>query len=220
MVRLMKTALALGLVVLVADLAGAQQPGRGFPGGGGVAALLANPDVAKELKLTEDQVTKVKEVGQKVREKFKDSFGQLKDTPQEERQKKFQEIAKGMADETNKALSGVLNSDQTKRLKQLELQMQGSRAFSDADVQKSLGLTDEQKEKIKTISDDAGKAMRELFQGGNFQEAAQKMQTLRKDTMEKVTAVLTDAQKKSWKDMTGEPFEFKFQGFRRPNNNQ
>lgn len=214
-----KASLVLGLAVFAADLVSAQQPGRGFPGGG-VAALLASPDVAKELKLTEEQVTKVKEVSQQVREKFKDSFAKLKDASQEERQQKFQEIAKSMSEETGKALGSVLNAEQSKRLKQLELQMQGSRAFSEAEVQKSLGLTDEQKEKIKTIRDDAAKAMMELYQGGNFQEAAQKMQALRKETMEKITAVLSDAQKKSWKDMTGEAFEFRFQGFRRPNNSQ
>jgi hypothetical protein len=32
---------------------------------------------------------------------------------------------------------------------------------------------------------------------------------LRKETMETATAVLTDDQKKAWKDLTGEPFEVK-----------
>jgi hypothetical protein len=40
-----------------------------------------------------------------------------------------------------------------------------------------------------------------------------KIQTLRKDTLEKITSTLTDAQKKSWKTMTGEPFQFKVPGF-------
>src|SRR5262245_60388116 len=74
-----RTALVLGLALGLANLASAQQgrrPGGGF---GGIGGLLANPDVAKELKLTEEQVTKVKEAGQQVREKFKDSFAKLKD---------------------------------------------------------------------------------------------------------------------------------------------
>jgi len=36
-----------------------------------------------------------------------------------------------------------------------------------------------------------------------------KMAALNKETMEKVSGVLTDDQKKAWKDLTGEPFEFK-----------
>lgn len=43
-----------------------------------------------------------------------------------------------------------------------------------------------------------------------------KLQALRKEALEKVVASLTDDQKKSWKELTGEPFEIKFE--RRPNN--
>ena len=39
----------------------------------------------------------------------------------------------------------------------------------------------------------------------------QKMETLRKETMEKATAVLTADQAKTWKEMTGAPFEVKFE---------
>ncbi len=58
--------------------------------------------------------------------------------------------------------------------------------------------------------------MREIFQNaqGNFREAGEKAGALRKETMEKVMALLTDEQKKAWKDMTGEPFEVRFEGTR------
>jgi hypothetical protein len=38
-----------------------------------------------------------------------------------------------------------------------------------------------------------------------------KMAALRKETMDKVTSVLTEDQKKTWKEMTGQPFEIKFE---------
>ena len=54
--------------------------------------------------------------------------------------------------------------------------------------------------------------MQSIFSGGGDpQENRKKMQTLQKETMEKVSAVLTDDQKKTWKEMTGEPFEVKFE---------
>ena len=37
------------------------------------------------------------------------------------------------------------------------------------------------------------------------------MAAMRKEAMEKITAVLTDDQKKTWKEQTGEPYEFKFE---------
>ena len=51
--------------------------------------------------------------------------------------------------------------------------------------------------------------MREIQQsaGDDRQAAMQKIQALRKETNTKVMALMTDDQKKTWKEMTGEPFE-------------
>ena len=45
---------------------------------------------------------------------------------------------------------------------------------------------------------------------------AEKITALRKETTEKIVAVLTDDQKKSWKEMTGEAFTFPPPTFGRP----
>ena len=206
-----KLVVALTLAVLLGSTALAQLP---FAGGfGGASMLLMNPDVQKELNLTEEQVTKAKDVSKQVREKFKEDFTKLKDASKEERQEKMQELFKTIGTETEKSLKDVLKPEQQKRLKQLELQQRGVDALTDAEVEKALNLTAEQKEKIKTLRDDAGKDMREIFKGaqGNFQEAQTKVQSLRKETLEKATATLNETQKKAWKDLTGAPFEFKFQ---------
>jgi hypothetical protein len=107
-------------------------------------------------------------------------------------------------------VSDVLKPDQIKRLKQIELQQAGP---ADPDAQKELKLSDDQKAKIKEIADKSREEGREIFSTakGNFQEALEKMTKLRKQTQEKELAVLSDAQKKQWKDMTGEPFEVKFE---------
>src|SRR5207245_2781460 len=79
------------------------------------------------------------------------------------------------------------------------------------EVQAELKITDEQRTKIQTIVDDQRNAMRELFQGGgggDRQAMMQKMQELRKQTDDKIAAVLTDDQKSKWKEMTGAPFTF------------
>lgn len=51
--------------------------------------------------------------------------------------------------------------------------------------------------------------MREAFQGlqSDREGGMKKMVELRKQATEKAVGVLTDEQKKTWKEMTGEPFE-------------
>ena len=217
----------LGLAALLAGQAEAQRGGGRFGGGFGGGSLLDNQSVQKELKLTDDQIKKVKEVTQSVREKHREELDALrKQGPQADREK-MQELFRTIGEDTNKALADVLKPEQSKRYKEITLQQRGAQAFNDEEVQKTLKLTDEQKEKIKTINEDAAKERRELFPprggaggaGGGagrpnpaaFEEMRKKMEALNKETMEKVTAVLTDDQKKAWKDLVGAPFEIKFE---------
>jgi Spy/CpxP family protein refolding chaperone len=207
----------LVLAAWLASPALGQPPFGGRGGGfGGPGMLLQNTGVQKELKLTDEQIQKIKDVAQKIQEKHKDDFAALAKIDQQERREKFQELFKTIGEETEKGLADVLKPEQSKRLKQISLQQRGSQAFNEEDVQKTLKLTDDQKDKIKTLNEDAGKEMREIFQNaqGNFREAGEKAGALRKETMEKVMALLTDEQKKAWKDMTGEPFEVRFEGTR------
>ncbi len=115
-----------------------------------------------------------------------------------------------------KALGDVLNDKQLKRLRQLDLQQRGARAFIDAKVQKELKMNDEQSANVKTILDDSQKEQAELFKeakGGNFQGLGEKMTALTKETTEKVQAALSADQRKQYKQMLGEEFKFEQQGF-------
>jgi Spy/CpxP family protein refolding chaperone len=212
----------LGLAALLAGQAEAQRGGGRFGGGFG-GSLLDNQSVQKELKLTDDQIKKVKEVTQSVRDKHREELDALRKQGAQADREKRQELFRTIGEETNKALAEVLTPEQNKRYKEITLQQRGAQAFNDEEVQKTLKLTDEQKEKIKTINEDAAKERRELFPrrggagGGGppnpaaFEEMRKKMTALNKETMEKVTAVLTDDQKKAWKDLVGAPFEIKFE---------
>ena len=215
--------LTLGLALALAVPALAQQQRQrgqrgqfGGRGQGGVGMLAENESVQKELNIDKDQADKVKEAVDKVRDSHKDDFAKLQDLGQDERRAKSQELNRTVSEETLKALADVLKPEQLNRLKQIELQQAGDRAFTRPDVQKALNLTDDQKEQIKTITEDAAKQRRELVQGGNAQGSRDKLTSLRKETLEKVQAVLTDDQKKTWKDLTGEPFQLTRGPRRRP----
>jgi len=117
-------------------------------------------------------------------------------------------------DAIQKALGDVLNDKQLKRLRQLDLQQRGNRAFMDSKVQKELKISDEQVENIKSILDDSAKEMRDMFKDGGFGEGGQeKIAALNKETKEKVQGVLTSDQRKQYKQMIGEEFKFANQGF-------
>lgn len=207
-----KIALVLGLALLTTRSA----PAQGFRGGSFFVVLLQNAGVRKELKLTDEQAEKAKQLAQKVLDKYRNKNAE-NDKDQEEATKKIREIDKIIAEETIKELAGVLQPEQIKRLDQIALQQRGIQAFQEVRVEKALKLTAEQKNKIKTLNADATKEMRELFQSvnGDFQEAMKKIHALRKANLDKAAAVLTDDQKKIWKEMTGAPFEAKFEP-RRP----
>ncbi|HVS34038.1 MAG TPA: hypothetical protein VMS17_00555, partial [Gemmataceae bacterium] len=98
------------------------------------------------------------------------------------------------------------------RFQQLEVQAAGLQAFSKDDVATALKLTDDQKKSIKDVQDGLQKDMQDLFQnagqGGDRAALMTKIQGMRKDALDKVVNGLTDDQKKTWKDLTGDAFEF------------
>jgi hypothetical protein len=113
-------------------------------------------------------------------------------------------------DAVQKALADVLNEKQLKRLRQLDLQQRGVRAFSDTKVQAQLKITDEQKENIKTIIEESNKERAELFKGAkdDIKGAIEKGNAITKETNDKIQTVLTADQRKLWKSMLGEEFKF------------
>lgn len=194
-----KVVAVLGAALLVGGPALAQFRG---PGGG---SLATNASVQNELKMSDEQIEKAKEAVKAVSAKFKDQRPD-KGASEEERAA----FGKKVSEATTKALADILKPEQIKRLRQIELQQRGP---SDADAQKELKCSDEQKAKFKEIGEKASTERRELFKDfkDNPKEALEKMTKLGKEKVEKEIGVLSDAQKKQWKEMTGDAFEVKFE---------
>jgi Spy/CpxP family protein refolding chaperone len=215
-----KMVLAFGLVALSTAPAMAQQ-GRGFGmfGGGGGAFLLSNKGVQQELKASDAQAEKLDALAQELGQKQREEFKKLQDLSQDEQREKRAELTRSINVEMRKSLADILKAEQLKRFEQIQLQQGGTNAFATPRVEEELKLTDAQKSKIREINEDQVQAMRDAFQGGQSDRAAamQKIAAIRKQGMEKVVALLSDDQKKAWKDLTGEPFEVRFEP-RRPNN--
>lgn len=212
--------LALALAAWLSAPAQAQRPGGGMMGGG---ALLANKDVQKELKLTDEQIEKAEKAAAEMRAKMAERRQELDGLEGQERQEKMASFQKEMAAESKKLSDELLKPEQAKRFEQISLQtefrMRGPQALLGAEVQSKMKLTDEQKAKLNDLGEDLQSQRRELFQagqGGDRQEMMTKMQALQKETAEKVMAMMTEDQKTAWKELTGEPFEIRFQPGQRP----
>jgi hypothetical protein len=211
---LIKTASFFGLMAFIASPAMAQR-GGGF--GMGPGPLLTNKSVQQELKVDKGQADKLDALGKELGDKQREAMQGFQDLTQEERRAKFTELNKSMTESVKKSLPDILKPDQVKRFFQMQLQVRNANAFSDPEVQSKLKLTEDQKGKITGFLEDSRGQMREIFQsfGDDREGAMKKMAEMNKETMGKATGVLTSEQKATWKEMVGEPFDYKPE-FRRP----
>jgi Spy/CpxP family protein refolding chaperone len=205
----------LTMAVLIPAMA---QPPAGRPGGpfggrlGGpmlMVGLLRNQQVQQELKLTDQQKQQLEQLGEQWREKMRG----LRDLPPEERRQK----GEGMRAEVEKQLATILNEQQMKRLKQIALQVEGYAALERPEIADQVGLTKEQRQKIRDILRQADEKRREAFQQGqgDRQAAFQRMREIRQWVDGEIEKLLTAEQKKKWQELVGAPFKFEggFGGF-------
>lgn len=202
------------MVSLLAISAAAQRGGGQGPGmrqGFGMAGprLLLNPQVQAELKMTEDQIAKVREAlggpggagGRGAGGVGGGGFGG--GDPQQREQMRL---------EQEKKIKEILTAEQYKRYQEISLQQEGPSAFARKEVADKLGLSDSQREKVNAILEEQRATMRDMFQGGggggDRQAMMETMQKLREETNAKLLAVLTAEQKKTWEAMLGKPFQF------------
>ena len=210
--------MAVSLLTMALLLPAMAQPPAGRPGGpfggrfGGpmlMLGLLRNQQVQQELKLTHQQKQQIEQLGEQWREKMRG----LRDLTPEERRQKVQ----GMRAELEKQLSQILNEQQMKRLKQIALQVEGYAALERPEVAERVGLTKEQRQKIRDILRQAAEKRREAFQQGRSdrQAAFQRMREIRQWVDGEIEKLLTPEQKKKWQELIGEPFKFEggFGGF-------
>ena len=176
----------------------------------GTPFIVFRDKVLDELKVSDDQREKLMQhLMEQIMETgpFLDSLAETGP----EREKKLDEHRKNAREKLAKHLKEVLQPAQRDRLRQVTLQQEGGFALGQDDVRKELKITQEQMKKFMAIVQELQKnvepLVKEAQSGGNPEEIRPKIEQLRKDHAKKLEAVLTDAQKKQWKEMLGPPFE-------------
>jgi Spy/CpxP family protein refolding chaperone len=213
--------MVVNLVVVVLTVAPAQAqrvayiPGFGYP----ATMLAGNKGVQHELKVDDSQAEKIDALVERLRENNREQFQKLQDVPKDERPAKRLELTQAINGRLREGLVDILKPAQIKRFDQIQLQTTGFNAFATSRVQGALKLTAEQKSRLDGVIDEQDQAIRTANQ--SFQDdregTLRKVAELRKQGIAKAIGLLTDSQTATWKDMTGEPFEVRFEPLR-PNN--
>ncbi len=152
--------------------------------------LLCQPAVLDDLRLDGEQRPKVKAFCDRVGKQWLESLADVGRVSPAERSRRAVERARDYEAEVNR----LLTRGQQRRLAQLGLQAEGPGAFGQPDVVAALGLTAEQRERIRLIEEEA------IF--GWLRAPPDAPERL---PDERVLAVLTEEQARRWKEMTGEP---------------
>jgi hypothetical protein len=179
--------------------------------GSGPSQLVLREDVQKELKLTDEQKKKVASVNDKIRAELQNEFQKMAGLDGRERDRKKMELAKRITKKSTTSMEEILSPAQMKRLREIALQHAGVQGLKNPEVEDALKLTEDQKEKIQKVMQGAIADLRFLFEHteGAYEESQKKAVEVRNQCYAKAMTVLTDEQKKIWKDLQGVPFEVK-----------
>jgi hypothetical protein len=190
--------------------------------------LLQDKKVQTELKLTEAQRTKLNKHADAFNAKAaayqKELEAQQKKTnkPAQPDQKRME----AMMTELKGKVLAELSATQMKRLRELSLQAVGVTALGDDLVAARVGLTADQKAKVRTLIKSGLDAANKLMAQADANarkgkkaeetynkriEAEQKriqpqLQKLREDTIKKVLAAMNAKQNAAWKQLQGKPY--------------
>jgi len=199
------------LVECFSGPARAQEPAQMLQQGLGPQFMVFRDKVQERLKVSDDQKKKLREPLEGFIKEMTEVFQSLDGVKPEEREKKMGSFRQKAHEKLAALLKETLKEEQLKQLRQLVLQQEGLFALGHPEVMAELKVTDEQKKQFMSVVQGLQRKIEPLFQeaqsAGNPQELGPKVMKLRKQYESKIEAVLSDAQKKQWKEMLGAPFD-------------
>jgi serine/threonine protein kinase len=176
---------------------------------GGMQLVLAkDPAVQEDLKLSEEQRERISRLSTIWSGKMDEHFGSRWRLTPKVREQKFVEDLRA----NEKELADILGPAKRARLRQIDLQLKGTRAFREPEIVAALKLSAGQKERIhrieeemfKDISKEKGPKGRP--EGDLAERWKQKKETVRA-ALDLMKGVLSKEQLDHWRELTGEPFQ-------------
>lgn len=185
-----------------------------MPFGGDPFSMLNNPSVQKDLELVDDQVQRIRDINaefsKQISEQMK-SFQGEGGALDLSRAKELGEMIRKLKEQQKSELDNILLPHQQERLKQVSLQMQmqamGTARTLSSKLAEELGISEEQKQRLKQRQEELNKELQE------------KIKAWREQARKELMKELTPEQRKKLEDMLGASFEMKSEDFEamRPN---
>jgi Spy/CpxP family protein refolding chaperone len=214
---------------LVAGNAAAQQPGvrplagqRGrfnSTGGTTIFSIVGTDVVKKELNVTNEQKAKLAALAEEfetARREIRATTSNLRNLDNEGRMKVFADMqsrTETLIADKRRVLVNILSIEQVSRLDQIDLQLKGSNALSDSNVQGKLNFTDEQKQKLETLRTEFSDKLRAIVglrsrpDGEDYRKAMEQVQAVQSERDAATLSVLTPAQTEEFSAMKGKTFD-------------
>ncbi len=179
----------------------------------GTPFLVFRDQVQEELKLSDEQKKKLEKRLQDTVQGAMQFFQKLGDNKPEEREKELHAYVEKAQENLTAFLQGLLQEEQFKRLRQIMLQREGLFALGNAEVIKELEITDQQRQQFFEVVQEMQKKieplLKEAQKGGKPEEIRPKVMKIREEHVGRIGALLSDAQKKQWKELLGKPLDLR-----------
>lgn len=220
-VRTVIVLVLIGVLVASAQAQETPRPRRRSGGRGGshssLLGLLRHEEVQKELKLKDEQIAKIKKIGEQFSAEMRKQSAELqKIEDREQRRAKYTELAAQYDQKSREQLGKVLAREQMIRLYQIRTQARSVlESLTNKYVVGKLKLTDEQKKKLAEIAKAMQAKRSKLFgssRDANREQRAKAYEQYRKmrsDADKEALAVLTEEQRKAFTDMQGKKIELR-----------
>jgi len=228
-----KTSINHGISFLMASTAAAQQQNPVGPGQGqqvqttqssygtvGQTPWFSNQSIRQQINLNDEQFNRLnKSYGESYSRYQQGVTGLGTNLTPEQRSQRMQ----GLQHDFNKTFStstnDIITDPQARtRYNQLYLQYRGYDAFSDPMVQEKLNLTDQQRQQFNRYQQDWNQSVGDLNRTyvNDREGTTKRFNEMRQREQERMQGVLTDQQRQTWRQMTGDPYNFQadvyFQG--------
>jgi Spy/CpxP family protein refolding chaperone len=223
--------LAMALVLGAACIAATQaqereRSRRGFGRGSSrnsLLGLLEMEQVQKEMKLSEEQMTTVQGIVEKLGAEMQEQYTALREIEDRDQQRaKLTELRDQSDQKVREQLGDVVEREQVMRLYQIRMQVRAVvDSLANRYVSGRLELTDDQKNKLAEINKRVGAKQSEVYatirdaSGEQRSEAFQKLRKIRSNADAEALALLTAEQKAAFEEMKGEQIELQTQRGRR-----
>ena len=186
---------------------------------GSFLGIIGAEQVQKELKLSEEEVEKVKKLAETMRKEMGEQFGKLREIEdRQERRDKMISLSQEFDEKARSAIRKVISGEQMVRIYQIRLQLRGDLyGVNNKWVAGQLKLTDEVKRKAAELDKETQEKVFEAYSAlrdlkdeerrKKYGEIREKTSKIRAEANEKALGMLNDEQKEQYEKFKGEEFK-------------